>query len=42
VEPRKVDPKIVSLTGVWGIMVDELPILGTPPRMGGRFSKHLE
>jgi hypothetical protein len=42
VEPRKFDPKIVELTGVWESTIDELARLGTPPRMGGRFSKCLE
>jgi hypothetical protein len=42
VEPRKYDPKTVALTGVWESMADELARLGTPPRMGGRFSKCLE
>jgi hypothetical protein len=42
VEPSKVDPKTVALTGVCEGGVDELAILGTPPKIGGRFSKHLE
>jgi hypothetical protein len=42
VKPSKDDPKIVALTRVWESMVDELARLGTPPRMGGRFSKHME
>jgi hypothetical protein len=42
VEPRKYDPNIVALTGVCEGGVDELARLGTPPKIGGRFSKHLE
>ena len=42
VEPRKDDPNIVVLTGVWDGWVGELVRLGTPPRIGGRFYKHLE
>ena len=42
VEPRKVDPKIVALTGVCEGGVNELARLVTPPRIGGRFSKNLE
>jgi hypothetical protein len=39
VEPRKYDPKIVALRGVWEGEVDELERLGTPLRRGGRFNK---
>ena len=42
VETSKADPKIVVLIGVWDGGADELARLGTPPRIGGRFSKHLE
>jgi hypothetical protein len=42
VEPSKADPKTVALTGVCEGGVDELARLVTPPRIGGRFSKHLE
>jgi hypothetical protein len=42
VEPSKVDPKIVALTGVCEDGVDGLARLVTPPKIGGRFSKHLE
>jgi len=42
VEPSKVDPKTVALTGVCEGGADELARLVTPPRIGGRFSKHLE
>ena len=42
VEPSKADPKIVALTGVWHGWSVELERLGTPPRIGGRFCKHLE
>ena len=42
VEPRKVDPKIVALTGVCegGSLEWERP--DTPPKIGGRFSKNHE
>ena len=42
VEPRKSNPKIVALTGMCEGGADELARLGTPPKIGGRFSKHLE
>jgi hypothetical protein len=42
VEPSKADPKIVALIGVCEGGVDELARLGTPSKIGGRFSKHLE
>ena len=42
VEPSKDDPKTVALTGVCEGGVDELARLGTPPKIGGSFSKHLE
>jgi hypothetical protein len=42
VEPSKVDPKIVALTGVCDDGVDELEKLGTPPKIGGRLRKSLE
>jgi hypothetical protein len=42
VEPSKVDPKKILLTGVWGSMADEWARIGNPPRMGGIFSKRLE
>jgi hypothetical protein len=42
VEPSKDDPKTVALTGVCEGAVDELAIPGTPPKIGGRFSKRLE
>jgi hypothetical protein len=42
VEPSKVDTKIVALTGVCEGGVDEWERLETPPKIGGRFSKHLE
>ena len=42
VEPSKGNPKIVALTRVCEGGVDELARLGTPPKIGGRFSKHLE
>ena len=42
VEPSKVYPKIVALTGVCEGGADELARLGNPPKIGGRFSKHLE
>jgi hypothetical protein len=42
VEPSKADPKTVALTGVCEGGVNELARLGTPPRIGGRFSKCLE
>jgi hypothetical protein len=42
VEPRKVDPKIVALTGVCEGGADEVVRLGTLPKIGGTFSKHLE
>jgi hypothetical protein len=42
VEPSKVDPKIVALTGVCEGVVDEWARPGTPPKIGGRFSKHRE
>jgi hypothetical protein len=42
VEPSKVDPKTVALTGVCEGGSDELERLVTPPRIGGRFSKRLE
>jgi hypothetical protein len=42
VEPSKVDPKIVSLTGVCDGGADELARLGTAPKIGGRLIKRLE
>jgi hypothetical protein len=42
VEPSKVDPKIVALTGVCEGGANEVARLGTPPKIGGRFSKSLE
>ena len=39
VTPSKVDPKIVALTGVSEVGADEWARLGTPPKIGGRFSK---
>jgi hypothetical protein len=42
VEPRKYDPKTVALIGVCEGGVDELARLGNPPKIRGRFSKHLE
>jgi hypothetical protein len=42
VEPSKVDPIIVALTVVCKGGADELARLGTPPKIGGRFSKRLE
>jgi hypothetical protein len=42
VEPIKVDPKIVALTGVCEGGVDEWARPDTPPKIGGRFSKHHE
>jgi hypothetical protein len=42
VEPSKADPKTVALTGVCEGGVDEVARLGTPPKIGGRFSKRLE
>jgi hypothetical protein len=42
VEPSKANPRIVALTGVCEGGVDELARLGTPPKIGGRFSKRLE
>jgi hypothetical protein len=42
VEPSKADPKIVALTGVCEGGVDERARPDTPPKIGGRFSKHRE
>jgi hypothetical protein len=42
VEPSKADPKIVALTGVCEGGVDEWARPDTPPKIGGRFSKHRE
>jgi hypothetical protein len=42
VEPSKANPKIVALTGVCEGGVNELARLGTPPKIGGILSKHLE
>ena len=42
VEPSKADPKIVALIGVCEGGADELERQGTPPKIGGRFSKRLE
>jgi len=42
VEPSKSDPKTVALTRVCEGGVIKLARLGTPPKIGGRFSKHLE
>jgi hypothetical protein len=42
VELSKADPKTVALTEVCEGSADELARLGTPPKIGGRFSKHLE
>jgi hypothetical protein len=42
VEPRKVDPKIVSLKEVCEGGADEWERLDTPPNIGGRFSKRRE
>jgi hypothetical protein len=42
VEPSKDDPKIVSPTEMCEGGVDEVERLGTPPKIGGRFSKRLE
>ena len=42
VEPSKVDPRTLALTRVCEGDADELARLGTPPKIGGRFSKHLE
>jgi hypothetical protein len=47
VEPSNVElskdyPKTVALTGVCEGGADELARLGTPPKIGGRFSKRLE
>jgi hypothetical protein len=42
VETSKVDPRTVALTGVCEGGADELARLGTPPKIRGRFSKHLE
>ena len=41
-EPRKVDPKIVALTGVCEGSSDELVRPDTPPNIGGRLSKSRE
>jgi hypothetical protein len=40
VDPSKVDPRIVALTGVCDGCVDVSAKLGTPPKIGGRFLKH--
>jgi hypothetical protein len=42
VEPSKVDPRTMAVTGVCEGGVDELERLRTPPKIGGRFRKHLE
>ena len=42
VEPSKFDPKTITLTGVCESGADELARLGTPHKIGGRFSKHME
>jgi hypothetical protein len=42
VEPSKDDPKIVALTGVCEGGADEWARPSTPPKIGGRFSKHRE
>ena len=41
-EPSKADPKTVELTRVCEGGADELARLGTPLKIGGRFSKNLE
>jgi hypothetical protein len=42
VEPSKVDPKRVALIGVCEGGADERARPDTPPKIGGRFSKHHE
>jgi hypothetical protein len=42
VEPRKSNPKTVALKGMCEGGADELARLGTPPKIGGRFSNNLE
>ena len=42
VEPSKVDPKIVALTGVREGCANERAQLDTPRKIGGRFRKHRE
>jgi hypothetical protein len=42
VEPSKDYPKIVALTGVCEGGANELVRLGTPPKIGGRFSERME
>ena len=42
VEPSKVDPKTIALTGVWDDWDDVSAKLGIPSNIGGRFNKCLE
>jgi hypothetical protein len=42
VEPRKADPKTISLTVVCEGGVNEWERPDTPPKIRGRFSKHRE
>jgi hypothetical protein len=42
VEPSKADPRTVALTRVCEGGADEWARLGTLPKIGGRFSRHLE
>jgi hypothetical protein len=42
VEPRKDDPKIIAHTGVCEGGADEWERPDTPPKIGGRFSRHRE
>jgi hypothetical protein len=42
VEPSKDDPKTVAFTGVCDSGANDLARLGTPPKIGGRFSKCME
>jgi hypothetical protein len=42
VEPSKANPKTVALTGVCEGGADKWARPDTPPKIGGRFSKHRE
>jgi hypothetical protein len=41
-DPRKVDPRTVALTGVCEGCIYVLTKWGIPPKIGGRFLKRLE